>query len=57
MRLLPGLLAGQEGRFELTGDESLRSRPMERIAEPLRLMGADVETTDGRAPSRSRAAR
>ena len=50
MRLLPGLLAGQEGRFELTGDESLRSRPMERIAEPLRLMGAAVETTDGRAP-------
>ena len=42
MRLLPGLLAGQEGRFELTGDESLRSRPMERIAEPLRRMGANV---------------
>jgi 3-phosphoshikimate 1-carboxyvinyltransferase len=50
MRLLPGLLAGQEGRFELTGDASLRSRPMERIAEPLRLMSATVETTDGRAP-------
>jgi 3-phosphoshikimate 1-carboxyvinyltransferase len=50
MRLLPGLLAGQGGRFELTGDESLRSRPMERIAEPLRRMGAGVETTDGRAP-------
>ena len=50
MRLLPGLLAGQEGRFELTGDDSLRSRPMERIAEPLRQMGARVETTDGRAP-------
>jgi 3-phosphoshikimate 1-carboxyvinyltransferase len=50
MRLLPGLLAGQEGRFELTGDESLRSRPMERIAEPLRRMGIGVETTEGRAP-------
>jgi 3-phosphoshikimate 1-carboxyvinyltransferase len=50
MRLLPGLLAGQEGRFELTGDASLRSRPMERIAEPLRQMGARVETSDGRAP-------
>jgi 3-phosphoshikimate 1-carboxyvinyltransferase len=51
MRLLPGLLAGQEGRsFELTGDESLRSRPMERVAEPLRRMGAGVETVDGRAP-------
>ena len=50
MRLLPGILAGQEGRFELTGDESLRSRPMERIAAPLRQMGASIETTDGRAP-------
>ena len=47
MRLLPGLLAGQEGRFELTGDESLRSRPMERIAEPLRQMARPIET-DGR---------
>lgn len=51
MRLLAGLLAGQEGRsFELTGDESLRARPMERVAEPLRQMGAGVETEDGRAP-------
>jgi 3-phosphoshikimate 1-carboxyvinyltransferase len=50
MRLLAGVLAGQPGRFELTGDESLRSRPMERIAEPLRRMGARVETSDGRAP-------
>ena len=32
LRLLTGLLAGQTGRFELTGDESLRTRPMERIA-------------------------
>jgi 3-phosphoshikimate 1-carboxyvinyltransferase len=51
MRLVAGILAGQEGRrFELTGDESLNSRPMERIAEPLRQMGAHVETTDGHAP-------
>jgi 3-phosphoshikimate 1-carboxyvinyltransferase len=50
MRLLPGLLAGQEGRFVLTGDDSLRSRPMERIAEPLRRMGVRIETTDGTAP-------
>jgi 3-phosphoshikimate 1-carboxyvinyltransferase len=50
IRLLPGLLAGQDGRFELTGDESLRSRPMERVAEPLRRMGVRVETTDGRPP-------
>ena len=50
MRLLPGLLAGQAGRFELTGDESLSRRPMERIAEPLRALGACVETSDGHAP-------
>ncbi len=50
MRLLCGALAGQSGRFELVGDESLSSRPMERVAEPLRRMGARIETTDGRAP-------
>ena len=50
MRLLTGLLAGREGRFELTGDESLSARPMERIGEPLRRMGAHIETTDGHAP-------
>jgi 3-phosphoshikimate 1-carboxyvinyltransferase len=50
MRLLPGILAGQAGRFELVGDASLSTRPMERIAEPLRAMGAQVETTDGHAP-------
>jgi 3-phosphoshikimate 1-carboxyvinyltransferase len=50
MRLLPGLLAGQEGRFELVGDQSLSGRPLERIAEPLRRMGAAAETMDGHAP-------
>jgi 3-phosphoshikimate 1-carboxyvinyltransferase len=50
LRLAAGVLAGQEGRFELVGDESLSSRPQERIAEPLRQMGARVETTDGHAP-------
>jgi 3-phosphoshikimate 1-carboxyvinyltransferase len=50
MRLVMGVLAGQSGRFELTGDESLSARPMERIAEPLRQMGASIETTDGHAP-------
>lgn len=50
IRLLAGILAGQAGRFELTGDESLRSRPMGRIAEPIARMGARVETTAGRAP-------
>ena len=50
MRLLCGILAGQTGRFELVGDESLSSRPMERVAEPLRRMGAEILTTDGHAP-------
>jgi 3-phosphoshikimate 1-carboxyvinyltransferase len=50
MRLLAGLVAGQAGRFELVGDASLSTRPMERIAEPLRRMGATVETTEGHAP-------
>ena len=50
MRLLAGMLAGQEGRFDLTGDASLRSRPMERIAVPLARMGARVETDAGRPP-------
>ncbi len=50
MRLLTGLLVGQRGRFELTGDPSLLSRPMERVAEPLRRMGASIETREGRAP-------
>ena len=50
MRLLPGLLAGQEGRFELVGDESLSRRPLDRIAEPLTRMGVRVETVDGHAP-------
>jgi 3-phosphoshikimate 1-carboxyvinyltransferase len=50
LRLLTGILAGQRGRFELTGDDSLRSRPMDRVAEPLTRMGAHIETTGGRAP-------
>jgi 3-phosphoshikimate 1-carboxyvinyltransferase len=50
LRLASGILAGQEGRFVLTGDESLSRRPHERVAEPLREMGARVETTNGGAP-------
>lgn len=50
MRILPGVLAGQTGSFELVGDESLSARPMERVAVPLRRMGATVRTTDGHAP-------
>ena len=49
LRLLAGILAGQRGRFELTGDESLSSRPV-RVEEPLAQMGARVETQDGRPP-------
>ena len=49
-RLIVGLLAFQDGTFTLTGDESLSARPMERIAEPLRQMGAQIETTDGHLP-------
>ncbi len=49
MRLLPGWLAAQDGRtFQLDGDSSIRRRPVDRIAEPLRLMGARIEATDGR---------
>jgi 3-phosphoshikimate 1-carboxyvinyltransferase len=45
VRLLAGILAGQPFATEITGDASLRARPMERVAEPLRLMGAAVETS------------
>jgi 3-phosphoshikimate 1-carboxyvinyltransferase len=51
MRLLPGWLAAQEGRiFVLDGDESIRKRPVDRIATPLALMGAQIEAADGRFP-------
>ena len=51
MRLLSGILAGQAFDSVLTGDESLNKRPMNRVANPLRLMGAQIETAeDGRPP-------
>jgi 3-phosphoshikimate 1-carboxyvinyltransferase len=51
MRLLPGWLAGQPGGvWTLDGDESIRRRPVDRVAEPLRAMGADVEAREGRLP-------
>ena len=50
LRLLAGLLVGQSGSFELTGDESLLRRPVDRIAEPLAEMGANIETTGGAPP-------
>lgn len=53
MRLLAGLLAAQSFESELSGDDSLSRRPMNRIVEPLRLMGAQIETgTDGTPPLR-----
>ncbi len=51
LRLLPGWLAAQEGcTFTLDGDESIRRRPVDRIAEPLRRMGAELHARDGRFP-------
>jgi 3-phosphoshikimate 1-carboxyvinyltransferase len=51
MRLLPGWLAGQPGGvWTLDGDASIRQRPVDRIAEPLRSMGASVQARDGRFP-------
>lgn len=50
MRLLMGILASCQFEAELTGDESLLKRPMERLAEPLRKMGVKVETSNGYPP-------
>jgi len=50
MRLLAGVLAGQNFESTLTGDASLRRRPMNRIIEPLRLMGAEIDSNEGMAP-------
>ena len=57
MRLLMGLVAGTGVEARLTGDASLSSRPMERVAAPLRLLGADIATTAGHAPVAVRPAR
>lgn len=51
-RLLMGILAGHEGEWVLTGDASLSRRPMERVAIPLRKMGAQIELTNGHLPAR-----
>jgi 3-phosphoshikimate 1-carboxyvinyltransferase len=51
MRLLPGWLAFQQAKeFTLDGDESIRRRPVDRIAEPLERMGARIEAREGRFP-------
>jgi len=50
LRMLAGPLAGQPFASTLTGDASLRRRPVERVAAPLRAMGAKVTSTDGKPP-------
>ena len=50
MRLLAGILAGQDFMSTLTGDASLGSRPMQRIIEPLHMMGAKISSNHGCAP-------
>ncbi len=50
MRLLAGLLSSHSFAVELTGDDSLSGRPMERVAKPLRSMGAQIESRDGKPP-------
>ncbi len=51
-RLMMGLLAGIKGKWTIKGDTSLSQRPMERVAAPLRKMGAQIELTDGKLPAR-----
>jgi 3-phosphoshikimate 1-carboxyvinyltransferase len=50
MRLMTGILSGQSFTSILTGDESLTSRPMQRVISPLGLMGASIDSNDGRPP-------
>jgi 3-phosphoshikimate 1-carboxyvinyltransferase len=50
LRMLAGVVAGRPFRTVLTGDDSLRRRPVERVAAPLRAMGASAATTDGKPP-------
>jgi len=52
MRLLAGLLSGQQRAFTLSGAPGLSARPMARVVDPLVAMGADVRAMDGHAPLR-----
>jgi 3-phosphoshikimate 1-carboxyvinyltransferase len=52
MRLLAGLLAGQAFDSTLVGDASLSQRPMRRVTDPLALMGASIDSVDGKPPLR-----
>ena len=55
IRLFMGILAAQKFKSVLTGDKSLRKRPMERVAEPLRAMGGNLETSNGNLPVKIKA--
>ena len=57
MRLLSGILAGQPFGSVLTGDDSLKQRPMQRIADPIKAMGGRVNLVDDHAPIRLRSSR
>jgi 3-phosphoshikimate 1-carboxyvinyltransferase len=50
IRLLSGLLAGQNFDVTLTGDKSLSGRPMKRVTDPLALMGATIDSNEGKPP-------
>lgn len=50
MRMLSGIVAGQNFTSEMIGDESLSRRPMERVIKPLTLMGAEIESREGKPP-------
>ncbi len=51
MRLLPGWIAGYDGGlWRMNGDASIQKRPVDRVADPLRLMGAEIEVTNDRFP-------
>jgi 3-phosphoshikimate 1-carboxyvinyltransferase len=52
MRMLSGIVAGQKFTSEMTGDESLSRRPMERVIKPLSAMGATIESQMGKPPMR-----
>jgi len=52
MRMLSGIVAGQKFSSEMIGDESLSRRPMERVIKPLTLMGAKIESREGKPPLR-----
>jgi len=56
IRLLAGIMAGQDFPSVLDGSAQLRARPMRRITDPLTLMGANVDSTEGRCPLRIRPA-